>query len=174
MKKFSSSTFSCTIGLNKVFDENLRYMRLLRSYPSFSQVLLINFRLETDFWKHLTFSTQSDPATPMSSWHKNLYTPCLGCLQFVFMTLMFEQIRRYTQTRTLTDIFGGFFFGVLAWPTNVSILSFTVKPNPSSRLSVPPHSAPHHTSLVLVNTTHVHFHQQGCLNHYIDASQAQA
>ena len=49
MKKFSSSTFSCTIGLNKVFDENLRYMRLLRSYPSFSQVLLINFRLETDF-----------------------------------------------------------------------------------------------------------------------------
>ena len=110
MKKFSSSTLSCMTGLNKVFDENLRYMRLLRSYPSFSQVLLINFRLETDFWKHLTFSTQSDPAAPMSSWHKNLYTPCLGCLQFVFMTLMFEQIRRYTQTRTLTDIFGGFFF----------------------------------------------------------------
>lgn len=49
MKKFSSSTLSCMTGLNKVFDENLRYMRLLRSYPSFSQVLLINFRLETDF-----------------------------------------------------------------------------------------------------------------------------
>lgn len=80
MEKFPSSTLSCMIGLNKVFDENLRYMRLLRSYPSFSQVLLINFRLETDFWKHLTFSTQSDPATPMSSWHKNLYTPCPGCL----------------------------------------------------------------------------------------------